>query len=140
MRAVPRNSRWLARAPLGAAVLIVVFVIGLLRAGSSYFVCAQMGAVSSAPCCQHCDSGREQTPAISRAPCCAREQIRAASPALTPSSHASIPSAALLATIEPAYFAADAALARAIDPGRAFSRDGPPHADPRAARSMVFLL
>ncbi len=120
-------------------LVAALLVVALLRGGSSYFVCPAMGAVSSAPCCEHCDAaGDEQAPAANRAPCCAHERVRFL-PSATAASGIDVPDAPLIATIVSVSFDV-LAPTRALERDRAHGRTTMPPNDTRAPRSMVFLL
>ncbi len=118
----------------------MVFVVGLARAGSGYFVCPATEAVGAAPCCQHCDPpGNDHGVAVDRAPCCARAELPAL-PSATTAAATTVPDAPLVATLVPPSFRQLVELARPSIDDQKYARTGPPPRDVRASRLMVFLL
>jgi hypothetical protein len=133
----PRFGAWSGVLRLA---LVVMLAAGILRAGSTYFTCPMMDAISATPCCAHCAADSGDEPAVDRSPCCAREHIRALPSSTTNGAPITIADAPLVAVIDPLSFGAHVPLSVRSDPVRTQSRAGPPPNDTRPARLRVFLL
>jgi len=117
--------------------LVAALVLGVLRAGSAYFVCQQTFA-ACAPCCAQHATGGDATESVDRAPCCIRDQVRALPSGTEASARTHVPASPLVASLAPVVVETHAPIADVVRDG-ILARDGPPR-DPRAPRSMVFLL
>lgn len=138
--ALRRSARALARRG-GALLAAIVLLVGVLRAGASYFYCPMMQATFDAPCCDrgHHDEGDDDgAPGIDHAACCEGKRLGA-----LPTSerlHESEPVAtAPITGVTPAVPAAlDGPLARPAARDLYPARAGPQRASARRATLMIW--
>lgn len=86
---------------LVAAVVTVIMLVGVLRAGASYFYCPEMGSVAPAPCCSHGSGSHDETGAaeLRGAGCCEEHVLAGLPSAATASVTPDLLSAPLVAVL-----------------------------------------
>jgi hypothetical protein len=105
---------------VAAAILVVVMLVGVLRAGDRYFYCPTMRAVIDAPCCagdRHSDDDDTAALEVRSRDCCEEHRL------------GSLPSAAVAPNAAPF----DAPVLAVLPPVTALSHPLSTSADPRFA-------
>lgn len=130
-----------AVAPIAAALLAIVVLVGVTRAGARYFYCPMMRAVIDAPCCEGDERSEEdQTDSVEvRSQDCCEEHVLAKLPSGA-ASHAPPMLDAPLLAVSPPVTVTSRALAVAV-PSRFEheNRAGPSWSARHRAELMVFL-